>query len=952
MIILILIIDIKERDNMKIRNVLGILFIFSVAYTQSMTEMVDKRGFHKKIFKTAPHHYVNKYSSQVIHYIDEQGIFREIPNGAEGDSLHALAEEQKEKLKNGTLGKTTTDPVPIDPVDNYKWEKYDQINNYGNRETTYIKSFSGDDVSTINQSEIPLYTSYDKRIGNYFHLETEDFQGIKGVISIKYASAPWHDMTINGIIGANHKVGYMEQDINLDNFSTQEMWNQIRTWIEEDPVIYIKNYRSTSSGTTTYSSESFSIEYSEIDEAVTDAENKLTTNQNTYLWFGHILVQDYGTLYNQAYTIIGDVSDVNLEVTWTDYDGHFSGDVVDNVTISDYETVYIDADVNILASSIWNVGKGVTIYVADNARINIYGTLIINGISPVTTITIKSATGTGHSQWDQIYVGSGGSLDADYVNIQNATLGVTCSGNPDGLDIDNTNFSDCNYGIYLYGTGYPYLSNMYFMYNTFDCDYRGAHLRDLSIVLKNSKFYESSSNGVWAYDDAHVYVVNCQFYDDNGKTLERGIGCSNAYVSSDYNTFTDLYLGIYSYNGGNINITNYDSETNNYFHDNTYGVYIFSGAGADLGGHTYDDDDWDGGFNYFNNNSWDVYNAGSVNEEASLNWWNSGYMTPNNYGPYFIHSTGWAYTRLGRAPDITGLPKRTSSIASGETSESLAESEISDVNKVYRKAKAAFRSEYYEAAKELYLQVLNQWPESGEAELAVTGLRFTLNEAGEREDYLPMLQALKSRMVNAERAFHLDYAILKEKNKELDTRQKIQRLEEFYQQHKVQKTRSNRILAQVLADKAVFLEELAVFPDIGYGSLEKSAEAYSSEAKLIYQQIIDEYPNTPSADMVGNEHGLEKSITIILPSDYALHAAYPNPFNPSTTITFDLPDVADVSLAVYNIRGRQVAELAKGEMQSGSHSVVFHANNFAAGIYFYRLTTGSFTQVRKMVLLK
>lgn len=98
--------------------------------------------------------------------------------------------------------------------------------------------------------------------------------------------------------------------------------------------------------------------------------------------------------------------------------------------------------------------------------------------------------------------------------------------------------------------------------------------------------------------------------------------------------------------------------------------------------------------------------------------------------------------------------------------------------------------------------------------------------------------------------------------------------------------------------------------------------------------------------------GVISSANSGIPETFALHPAYPNPFNPSTSIDFSLPEAADVSLVIYDVSGRQVARLAKGIMQPGRHSVVFQANHLATGVYFYQLQAGSFTQVRKMMLLK
>ena len=89
-----------------------------------------------------------------------------------------------------------------------------------------------------------------------------------------------------------------------------------------------------------------------------------------------------------------------------------------------------------------------------------------------------------------------------------------------------------------------------------------------------------------------------------------------------------------------------------------------------------------------------------------------------------------------------------------------------------------------------------------------------------------------------------------------------------------------------------------------------------------------------------------------VPTEYALYNAYPNPFNPSTTIKFDLPEASMVRLAVYDMLGREVAVLVNGERVAGQHIVVFDAGRLASGMYIYRLQTGDFTQTKKLMLMK
>ena len=91
------------------------------------------------------------------------------------------------------------------------------------------------------------------------------------------------------------------------------------------------------------------------------------------------------------------------------------------------------------------------------------------------------------------------------------------------------------------------------------------------------------------------------------------------------------------------------------------------------------------------------------------------------------------------------------------------------------------------------------------------------------------------------------------------------------------------------------------------------------------------------------------------PDNFTLEQNYPNPFNPGTTIRFSLPAASEVTLSVYDILGNKVSEIISNELkESGSHSVYFDAakDQLKSGVYFYRLTAGSFTETRKFTLLK
>ncbi len=94
-----------------------------------------------------------------------------------------------------------------------------------------------------------------------------------------------------------------------------------------------------------------------------------------------------------------------------------------------------------------------------------------------------------------------------------------------------------------------------------------------------------------------------------------------------------------------------------------------------------------------------------------------------------------------------------------------------------------------------------------------------------------------------------------------------------------------------------------------------------------------------------------------LPEEFSVDQNYPNPFNPATTISYSLPERAEVEIAIFNVMGQTVATLDEGSQPAGDHSVVWKGvddsgNSVATGVYFYRITAGDNVSTKKMLLLK
>ena len=89
-----------------------------------------------------------------------------------------------------------------------------------------------------------------------------------------------------------------------------------------------------------------------------------------------------------------------------------------------------------------------------------------------------------------------------------------------------------------------------------------------------------------------------------------------------------------------------------------------------------------------------------------------------------------------------------------------------------------------------------------------------------------------------------------------------------------------------------------------------------------------------------------------IPTDYALSQNYPNPFNPSTKIKFDIPKSSLVKLIIYDVLGREIKTLVDEKLNAGRYEVNWNGSGYPSGVYFYKMVTGDFVDVKKMILVK
>ncbi len=107
---------------------------------------------------------------------------------------------------------------------------------------------------------------------------------------------------------------------------------------------------------------------------------------------------------------------------------------------------------------------------------------------------------------------------------------------------------------------------------------------------------------------------------------------------------------------------------------------------------------------------------------------------------------------------------------------------------------------------------------------------------------------------------------------------------------------------------------------------------------------------------IGDVNGIMMMKTFVLnflaPSEFRLEQNFPNPFNPATTIQYQLPSTSNVSLKIYDVLGNEVVTLVNEKQDAGYKEIKFNANRYASGMYIYRLTAEKYVSIKKMLLLK
>jgi len=154
-------------------------------------------------------------------------------------------------------------------------------------------------------------------------------------------------------------------------------------------------------------------------------------------------------------------------------------------------------------------------------------------------------------------------------------------------------------------------------------------------------------------------------------------------------------------------------------------------------------------------------------------------------------------------------------------------------------------------------------------------------------------------------------------------------------------------------EEQIFIDHLN-----GNYHLLQNAQAVDVGTSLVLPTVFEDLDNIPRPQGSGFDIGCYEYNTIttvdeaLSPVDFILFQNWPNPFNPVTTIEFQLTNSGFVSLKVYDVLGNEVETLINEEMSAGKYDVEFNGSGLSSGVYFYQLRVGSYLETKKMILMK
>lgn len=616
-------------------------------------------------------------------------------------------------------------------------------------------------------------------------------------------------------------------------------------------------------------------------------------------------------------------------VTFDFYTNVYTGDLSEIDTIKTnmtlFGTVRFYNDIVINSGVTVKVLPGAIIKMPVDKSIYVYGEINSTGTSAEG---IRFTSINSWSDWYAPFIMAGGNIYARYTTFENMEKGLWINSATSDADIRYCEFRNSLYGIYVKYNSAIDVRDCSFSNNTYSARFYYADCDVFNNDIDSSKY------GVWAYYSDLDMENNEIHYASGTSTSRCGVYLSRSSASMDRNDISNCYNGVKVYNYSGPDLTNSreedDNEANNYIHSNDInGFYIGSNSTPDLGVYASIGAApaiIEGGFNYFtDNDGHDVYNSTATTIYAQVNWWEAD--SPNNYGT--VITTYQADDVLGDGPG--DLPKS---------------SVMEHVLALYREARMFEEDSLYDEAIAIYDTIIVRDTESSFRHVAMIGIERCFRSIGPAYDFMGKMDAIQTAYPNDKVAVLARYMKAGElaRTGELETaligfEASMGEFETF--------------------DGMEEQEAWALF-DVGQVAeiLEETQPGLGKAGQANLRLLLD-YPDSEAATMLRDLMGTDgrEILLVALPTEFKLNHPYPNPFNPSTTISYELPKMADITIAVYDILGRNVWSYEAIAQPAGQYSLQWSGLNnngklAASGVYLISFSTPEFRAVQKAVLIR
>ena len=418
------------------------------------------------------------------------------------------------------------------------------------------------------------------------------------------------------------------------------------------------------------------------------------------------------------------------------------------------------------------------------------------------------------------------------------------------------------------------------------------------------------------------YGVYCDYY--SSPTMSNNLIQSNSY-------------GIWCNSGSSPNLSTL-SVSGNVIRNNTYdGLYAIYGSNPTLGVNNL------GGNSIYSNGIPTVRAIYSSNINAINNWW--GIYPPSSSLFYTYYGTIAYMPALSSNPNYSVVVNNDNP-ATGTTLNVNYSVVEDDLGSALDKQK----DKKYDEAIPLFLQVFKNNTDALIGKYALSKIEECFTQAG-KKDYLDYSKKeIKPLLKNGSETYV--------QSLELETHQMINagtykdavdNLLTILKKYNLNNYIEKNTLFRLGAFYSQFLDDA------------KSSDKYFDELKQKYpdDELVNQIETIKSLGVVSN--GLVQ-IAELMPAEETVAAGrensnvtisnYPNPFNPTTKISFSLPQKSQVKLRVFDVLGREIQILANGVYEAGKYEVEFNANSLSSGVYFYNLSDGTNSITKKMLLMK